>query len=144
MQEDKEAAFDAFDNYSLMLAAMTGMIEDLAPNSAHMRASLAHGFPTATDLADWLVRELGMPFRSAHHVTGQIVALAERRNIQLDAVPLSDMQEVEPRITAALYDVLSIDKSVASRTSYGGTSPTNVEKMAEEWLLRLEKRATSG
>jgi argininosuccinate lyase len=144
MQEDKEPTFDAFDNYELMLAAMTGMIEDLKPNPERMRASLEHGFPTATDLADWLVRELGVPFRRAHHITGQIVALAESRGVTLADVPLKDMQQVEPGIDAGLYEVLTVDKSVASRTSYGGTSPTNVGKMAAEWLERLEKRGATG
>jgi len=144
MQEDKEAAFDAFDNYSLMLAAMTGMIELLTPNEQAMRDSLEHGFSTATDLADWLVRELDMPFRNAHHVTGAIVALAEKQHKTLDQLSLKDMQKIEPGINKSLFEVLSVDKSVASRSSYGGTSPTNVEKMSSQWLDRLEKRAKAG
>ena len=144
MQEDKEMAFDAFDNYSLMVAAMTGMMTDLQPNKERMREAAAHGYSTATDLADWLVRELDMPFREAHHITGSIVALAEAQNRQLDELSLSDMQTIEPRIKKGLLEVLSVQQSVASRRSYGGTSPTNVKKMARKWLDRLEKRQTTG
>jgi argininosuccinate lyase len=140
MQEDKEMAFDAFDNYSLMVAAMTGMIEDLKPNKERMAEAAAHGYSTATDLADWLVRELNMPFRDAHHVTGSIVALAESAKKRLDELSLADMQKVEPKINKGVLEVLSVGQSVASRVSYGGTSPTNVKKMASEWLDRLEKR----
>ncbi len=140
MQEDKEMAFDAFDNYSLMVAAMTGMIADLQPNQERMTAAAAHGYSTATDLADWLVRELNMPFRNAHHVTGEIVALAEKQGKRLDELALEDMQSVEPGIKKSVLEVLSVQQSVASRMSYGGTSPTNVKKMAQQWLVRLEKR----
>ena len=144
MQEDKEMAFDAFDNYSLMVAAMTGMIADLKPNKNRMNEAAAHGYSTATDLADWLVRELNMPFRDAHHVTGSIVALAEKQGKRLDELSLEDMQTVEPGIKKGILDVLSVEQSVASRVSYGGTSPTNVEKMASEWQSRLEKRPQTG
>ncbi len=144
MQEDKEMAFDAFDNYSLMLAAMTGMIEDLRPDKERMADAAAHGYSTATDLADWLVRELNMPFRDAHHVTGEIVAMAEKQQKRLDELSLKDMQQIEPNITRGLLSVLSVAQSVASRTSYGGTSPTNVEKMASQWRDRLEKRPQTG
>ena len=140
MQEDKEMAFDAFDNYSLMVAAMTGMIQDLKPNKARMREAAAHGYSTATDLADWLVRELNMPFRDAHHVTGEVVAMAEKQQKRLDELSLSDMQSIEPKITDGLLLVLSVEQSVMSRTSEGGTSPTNVEKMTRKWQGRLEKR----
>ncbi len=140
MQEDKEMAFDAFDNYSLMVAAMTGMIEDLKPNKERMKEAAAHGYSTATDLADWLVRELNMPFREAHHVTGEIVALAEKQQKRLDELSLADMQKVEAKINKKLLSVLSIEQSVASRTSEGGTSPTNVKKMTLYWQDRLEKR----
>ena len=140
MQEDKEMAFDAFDNYSLMVAAMTGMIADLKPNIERMREAAAHGYSTATDLADWLVRELNMPFRDAHHVTGEIVALAEKQQKRLDELSLEDMQKVEENIHKGLLSVLSVEQSVASRTSKGGTSPTNVKKMTRNWLDRLEKR----
>lgn len=144
MQEDKEMAFDAFDNYSLMVAAMTGMIADLKPNKDRMAEAAAHGYSTATDLADWLVKELNMPFREAHHVTGSIVALAEGQEKRLDELTLEDMQTVEPKINKGVLFVLSVEQSVASRTSYGGTSPTNVEKMASEWLDRLEMRQQTG
>ena len=144
MQEDKEMAFDAFDNYSLMLAAMTGMIADLKPNKQRMSEAATHGYSTATDLADWLVRELNMPFRDAHHVTGSIVALAEKQQKRLDQLSLNDMQKVEPGIKKGVLDVLSVDQSVSSRTSYGGTSPTNVKKMAAEWQSWLEKRQQTG
>ncbi|MCP4932878.1 MAG: argininosuccinate lyase [bacterium] len=140
MQEDKEMAFDAFDNYSLMIAAMTGMITDLQPNKDRMTQAAAHGYSTATDLADWLVRTLKMPFRNAHHVTGEIVALAEKQGKRLDELTLPDMQSVEPKIEKSVLKVLSVQQSVASRTSYGGTSPTNVKKKAQQWLVRLEKR----
>lgn len=144
MQEDKEQAFDAFDNYSLMLAAMTGMIEDLKPNADKMRQAASHGYSTATDLADWLVRELGLPFRDAHHVTGEIVALAEKQGKRLDELKLDDLRKVEAMIEKGVLKVLSVAQSVASRTSHGGTSPTNVEKMAANWLDRLEKRRSAG
>ncbi len=144
MQEDKEMAFDAFDNYSLMLAAMTGMVENLAPNKQRMAEAAAQGYSTATDLADWLVRELGLPFRKAHHVTGEIVAMAEKQKKPLDRLSLKDMQKVEPGITKDLLSVLSVEQSVASRQSHGGTSPTNVEKSAQWMIDMLEKRRKTG
>jgi argininosuccinate lyase len=139
MQEDKELTFDAFASLSLGLAAMTGMVDDLEPNGPAMRAAAGGGFSTATDLADWLVRALGLPFREAHHITGRIVAAAEARGVGLDALPLTVMQEVEPRITADIFSVLSPESSVNSRASYGGTAPQNVKKVAEAWIKRLEK-----
>lgn len=132
MQEDKEVTFDAADNLSLAVAAMAGMVEDMEPNKESMRAGLVNGFPTATDLADWLVRVLNMPFREAHHVTGSLVALAEKKNVGLDELSLSDMQTVESRITDDVYSVLSADASVNSRVSYGGTAPANVRAAAVE------------
>ena len=138
MQEDKEVTFDALDSYGLALAAMTGMVHDLEPVPEVLAAAAGRGFSTATDIADWLVRELGMPFRDAHHVTGRIVALAESKGATLDQLSLAGMQGVEPRITQAIFGVLSPENSVASRVSYGGTAPQNVRKMATEWIKRLE------
>jgi argininosuccinate lyase len=139
MQEDKEAAFDAFASLRLAVAAMTGMVEDLQPNAEAMLAAAAAGYSTATDLADWLVRAEGLPFREAHHITGRIVAAAEAKGVPLDKLPLADMQAVSPRITQAVYSVLSVQSSVKSRTSFGGTAPQNVRKMARAWIKRLEK-----
>ncbi len=144
MQEDKEFTFDALRSLSLCLAAMTGMISDLEPNAARLRDAAAAGFATATDLADWLVRVLGMPFRDAHHVTGQLVALAESRGAGLDGLALEDMQSVEPAITAEIFDVLSVENSVRSRTSVGGTAPENVRAEAARWLKQLEQTNRSG
>jgi argininosuccinate lyase len=139
LQEDKEGAIDALRALSLCIAAMTGMIEDLEPDVRRMMAAAGEGFATATDLADWLVRVLGMPFREAHHITGQIVAAAEKAGLRLEQVPLAEMQRVEPRITKAVFSVLSVDRSVRSRTSYGGTAPANVAREAKKWLQRLGK-----
>jgi argininosuccinate lyase len=139
MQEDKEATFDALAALRVGLLAMTGMIADLEPVPEVMRAAAGRGFSTATDLADWLVRELKMPFRDAHHVTGSIVKAAEDRGVDLEKLPLDAMQAVEPRITKDVYSVLSVENSVKSRRSHGGTSPQNVAKMARSWLRRLEK-----
>jgi argininosuccinate lyase len=139
MQEDKETTFDALASLRLVMAAMAGMIADLEPNAEAMRAAAGRGYSTATDLADWLVRELKMPFRDAHHVTGSIVKAAEAKGVDLDQLSLEDMQKVEPRITKAVFSVLSVENSVKSRTSYGGTAPQNVVKMARQWLRRLEK-----
>jgi len=126
MQEDKEPVFDAADALALALAAMAGMVADMQPNVARLREAAAQGFSTATDLADWLVRELGMPFRDAHHVTGSLVKMAEDRGCDLDALSLADMQTVEPRMTDAVFGVLSVEASVRSRISHGGTSPVRV------------------
>ncbi|MDZ4791282.1 MAG: argininosuccinate lyase [Hyphomicrobiales bacterium] len=144
MQEDKELTFDALDNLSLAIAAMTGMVGDMQPNVAKMRESAAKGFSTATDIADWLVRVLAMPFRDAHHVTGRIVKMAEDRGLTLDALALADMQSVEPRITQEIFSVLSVEASAASRRSFGGTAPENVKAAAEIWLKRLEVNTVSG
>ncbi|MBO6633216.1 argininosuccinate lyase [Parvibaculum sp.] len=139
MQEDKEAAFDALDALSLSLAAMTGMVKTLTVNEKAMRGAASRGFSTATDLADWLVRSLNLPFRQAHHVTGSLVAMAERKGCDLDGLSLDDMREVEPGITDEVYSVLGVDNSVASRTSYGGTAPGNVRDAASRWRDRLGK-----
>ncbi|MDO9125966.1 argininosuccinate lyase [Parvibaculum sp.] len=137
MQEDKEAAFDALDALSLSLAAMTGMVTTLTVNEKSMRAAASRGFSTATDLADWLVRALGLPFRQAHHVTGALVAKAEKRGVDLDGLTLAEMQEVEPGITDEVYSVLGVDNSVASRTSFGGTAPGNVRAAVRRWRDEL-------
>ena len=126
MQEDKEPVFDAFDTLALCVAATTGMVRDMRADAEKMRAATAKGFLTATDLADWLVRVLGLPFRDAHHVTGTLVAKAEAAGLDLAELPLSAMQEVEPRITDDVYSVLTVERSVASRSVYGGTAPEQV------------------
>ena len=144
MQEDKVPAFTALDTLSLMLAAMSGMVEDLQVNADVMAEAAGAGYSTATDLADWLVRTLDMPFRQAHHVTGEIVAVAEKAGVTLSEVPLSDMQEVEAGITNDVFSVLSVENSVASRKSYGGTAPSNVRNMAQGWIKRLESGPGSG
>lgn len=144
MQEDKETTFDALASLRLVMAAMAGMIGDLEPVPEAMRAAAGRGYSTATDLADWLVRELKMPFRDAHHVTGSIVKAAETKGLDLDKLPLADMQAIEPKITKAVFSVLSVENSVKSRTSYGGTAPQNVLKMARHWLRRLEKDRARG
>jgi len=142
MQEDKEVTFDALDAFAIALAAMAGMVDDLEAVPDRMAAAAGAGFSTATDLADWLVRELGHPFRDAHHITGTIVALAEKNGCGLEDLALANLQSVEPRITDAVFSVLGVDKSVASRTSYGGTAPQNVRKMARQWIDRLENATT--
>ncbi len=141
MQEDKEVTFDAMAALDLAIAAMAGMVADLEPVPEAMAAAAGRGYSTATDLADWLVRALKMPFRDAHHVTGRIVAAAEAKGVELWDLSLADMQAVEKRITKDVFSVLSVEASVASRTSYGGTAPQNVRKMARAWLRRLEKSA---
>jgi argininosuccinate lyase len=139
MQEDKEGAMDALSALSLSIAAMTGMVRDLLPDVARMRKAADEGYSTATDLADWLVSVLHMPFREAHHVTGQIVAKAAAENIPLHDLALDKMRAVEPRITKDVFAVLSVDNSVRSRVSYGGTSPKNVRREAGRWLKALAK-----
>ena len=128
MQEDKEATFDAVDTYSLIIAAMTGMVEDMKVNKDKMRAATDVGFITATDLADWVVRVLGLPFRNAHHITGLLVSLAEKKGCDLDGLSLEEMQSVEPLITEDVFSVLSVEKSVESRVSFGGTATSEVLK----------------
>ncbi len=141
MQEDKESTIDALGTLSLCLGAMTGMVDDIRPNTARMREAATLGFSTATDLADWLVRALDMPFRDAHHVTGRIVAAAERLGVALDALPLEEMQAIEPRIGAEALRVLSVENSVKTRTSFGGTAPKNVRAQARRWLKKLRSKA---
>lgn len=141
MQEDKETTFDALRSVQVAVAAMAGMIDDLEPVPDAMRVAAGAGYSTATDLADWLVRTLKLPFREAHHVTGAIVRLAETRGDDLEALPLEAMQAIEPRITKDVFQVLSVTASVKSRTSYGGTAPQSVRKMARAWVKRLEKQA---
>ncbi len=138
MQEDKEPAFDAIDNLSLAIAATAGMVRDLEPDRDVMRRAAATGFSTATDLADWLVRTLSLPFRDAHHITGSIVALAEKQNCDLPDLKLMDMQKIEPRITKDVYKVLTVEASVNSRASFGGTAPSNVTREARRWLKLLQ------
>jgi len=137
MQEDKEPVFDAADTLELGVAVMTGMIAEMTVNKEKMRESASWGFTTATDLADWLVRELGMPFRNAHHVTGAIVKIAEDKGCDLSDLSLDDMQSVDAAITKDVYDVLTIDASVASRTSYGGTAQSNVREQIVEARKRF-------
>jgi len=133
MQEDKEQVFDAADNLMLALAAMEGMVRDMSANRDVLEAAAATGFSTATDLADWLVRVLGMPFREAHHVTGSLVALAEGKGCDLPELALSDMQSVHGSISNDVFDVLGVHNSVASRVSYGGTAPDNVRAQVKRW-----------
>ncbi|MGI9524044.1 MAG: argininosuccinate lyase [Hyphomicrobiaceae bacterium] len=144
MQEDKEVTFDALDSYRLSLAAMAGMVRDIEPIPEAMAHAAEAGFSTATDLADWLVRNLGLPFRDAHNVTGRIVALAEQKGCQLSEIPLKELKAVEPRLTADVFSVLSADNSVSSRISYGGTAPQNVRKMAQSWVEQLENQLEKG
>jgi argininosuccinate lyase len=143
MQEDKESAFDALQTLSLCLAAMTGMISDMQPDLKKMKQAAGAAFATATDLADWLVKELNMPFRQAHHVTGTLVKMAADKKIGLEKLSLTDMQSVEPKITTAVFSVLGVEKSVKSRQSYGGTAPSNVKAQAKRWIKILNKRHTS-
>jgi argininosuccinate lyase len=139
MQEDKEGAMDALAALSLSVAAMTGMVADLLPDAARMRQAADEGYSTATDLADWLVCALHMPFREAHHITGRIVARAAAEGVALHALTLDKMRSIEPRITNDVFAVLSVDNSVKSRVSYGGTSPKNVRREAARWLKVLAK-----
>jgi argininosuccinate lyase len=139
MQEDKEGAMDALAALSLCIAAMTGMVRDIEPDTARMKKAAGEGYATATDLADWLVRTLNIPFRKAHHITGSIVAQAAKDGVPLHRLPLSAMQAVEPGITEEVFKVLSVDRSVGSRTSLGGTAPKNVRAQAKKWLKRLQK-----
>ena len=133
MQEDKEQVFDAADNWILALAAMEGMVKDMTANSENLEAAASAGFSTATDLADWLVRTLDLPFRDAHHVTGSLVALAEEKKCDLPDLSLEDMQTVHAEITEDVFEVLGVHNSVASRTSYGGTAPQCVREQVARW-----------
>jgi argininosuccinate lyase len=140
MQEDKESAMDALSALMLGITAMTGMVADMTPDAARMRAAASAGYATATDLADWLVRTLKIPFREAHHITGRIVAAAEQAKVPLEKLPLATMQAVEPRISKAVFGVLSVERSIASRVSHGGTAPANVKREAAKWLKKLAKK----
>ena len=133
MQEDKEQVFDAADNLNLALCAMEGMIQDLTANKENLEFAAKSGFSTATDLADWLVRVLNLPFRDAHHVTGEIVSLAERSKCDLSEIELKEMQKIHSDITEDVFTVLSIENSVKSRASYGGTSPEEVQFQIDRW-----------
>ncbi len=144
MQEDKEAVFDAAETLDLMLAAMTGMVGDMEINTQAMRKAAGAGFSTATDLADWLVREAGLPFREAHHVTGRAVALAEEKKCGLEKLALEDLQAINPAINEGVFSVLSVGNSVKSRTSYGGTAPAEVRRQIRYWKKRLKRDATPG
>ncbi|MGL4973701.1 MAG: argininosuccinate lyase, partial [Bosea sp. (in: a-proteobacteria)] len=139
MQEDKDGTFDALQSLSLCLAASAGMVRDMVPDLKNMKRSAGLGYATATDLADWLVRVLKMPFRDAHHVTGRLVGLASERNIGLEKLTLAEMQAVEPRITDEVFGVLGVERSVKSRQSHGGTAPANVRRQAARWLKLLAK-----
>lgn len=140
MQEDKEPVFEAFESLELALRAMTGMVRDMVPNEAVLADAAGAAFSTATDLADWLVMKLNMPFREAHHVTGRIVALAEKQKLTLNGLDLAQMQSVEPRITDDIYSVLSPLASAKSRKSYGGTSPERVREQVKRWKIVLNPK----
>jgi argininosuccinate lyase len=137
MQEDKEQVFDAADNLMLALAAMDGMVRDMTANRDALAAAAGSGFSTATDLADWLVRVLGLPFREAHHVTGTLVAMAEGAGVDLPDLSLDQMRSVHPGITQDIFAVLGVDNSVASRISYGGTAPAQVRAQIARWKEML-------
>ena len=137
LQEDKESVFDTFDTISVCLVAMTGMVMDMTPNKMVLKESAKTGFSTATDLADWIVRELGVPFREAHNITGSIVRLAENRNCELKDLPLTELQSIESKITVSIYSIMSVESSVRSRNSFGGTSPVQVEIQLKEWKRKL-------
>jgi argininosuccinate lyase len=139
MQEDKEGAMDALSTLGLSIAAMTGMVRDMTPNVGRMREAADQGYSTATDLADWLVRTLKMPFREAHQVTGRIVAKAAAENVPLHRLPLEAMRAIEKRISKDVFAVLSVESSVKSRVSHGGTAPKNVRREANKWLKALAK-----
>ncbi|MBK8456650.1 MAG: argininosuccinate lyase [Phyllobacteriaceae bacterium] len=139
MQEDKEAVFDAAETLDLMLAAMTGMVKDIVVDAAAMRKAAASGYSTATDLADWLVRELKIPFREAHHVTGRAVKLAEEKKLPLHRLALADLQAIHAGITGEVFSVLTVEASVKSRKSYGGAAPGEVRKQIKAWRKRLAK-----
>lgn len=137
MQEDKDGTIRALSDFSVVIAATAGMTRDLVADEKRMKSMAGDGYSTATDLADWLVQKLNIPFREAHHITGSIVAKASSANVPLHRLPLAEMQAVEKRITDDVFSVLSVSKSVASRTSYGGTAPKNVRVQAKRWLKKL-------
>ena len=139
MQEDKEAVFDAAEALDLMLAAMTGMVADMSVDKAAMKKAAGAGYSTATDLADWLVREAGLPFREAHHVTGRAVALAEEKRRPLERLDIGELKAIHPAITEDVFSVLSVSASVRSRKSFGGTAPSEVRRQIRHWRKRLAK-----
>jgi argininosuccinate lyase len=139
LQEDKEATFDALETLSLLIAAMTGMVKDIEPDEKRMKVMAGDGYSTATDLADWLVRKLAIPFREAHEITGKVVTRAAAAGQALHRMPLAEMQSVDKRITEDVFTVLSVGRSVKSRTSFGGTAPGNVRGQARKWLKKLAK-----
>jgi argininosuccinate lyase len=139
MQEDKEGVMDALAALALSITAMTGMVRDMQPDAARMKKMAGAGFATATDLADWIVRELKVPFREAHHAAGKIVARAAEADVPLHRLPLADMQAIEPKINDGVFSVLSVGNSVRSRVSYGGTAPKNVRVQAKRWIKKLDK-----
>ena len=138
LQEDKERVFDAADTLELCLAAMAAMVADLTAQPEKMRAACEPGYPTATDLADWVVRVLKKPFREAHHIAGSIVKVAETQGVTLDKLPLAEMQKVEPAVTAEVFKVLTPEASVASRMSLGGTAPARVKEQLNHWRSILK------
>jgi argininosuccinate lyase len=140
LQEDKEATFDALATLSLLVAAMTGMVTDLVPDEKRMQAAAGDGFSTATDLADWLVQRLKIPFREAHEITGKIVNRASEAGLELHKLPLDDMRKIDRRITKDVFSVLPVARSVRSRTSLGGTAPANVGREAKKWLKKLGRK----
>jgi len=133
----------AVEALALSIAAMTGMVRDMEPDAARMKKAAGEGYATATDLADWLAQRLGLPFREAHHITGRIVAAAEEAGVPLHRLPLAAMQAIEPRISEDARAALPVERSVKSRTSFGGTAPANVRREARKWLKRLEKEQAS-
>jgi argininosuccinate lyase len=137
MQEDKEPVFGAADALDLSLAAMAAMVGELRVNAEAMRTSAEKGYPTATDLADWVVRNLNRPFREAHHIAGRAVKRAEELKLALDALPLKELKKIEPKITRDVYKVLSLETSVRSRRSLGGTAPSRVREAAAYWKEQL-------
>ena len=139
MQEDKEGMFDALSNLSLCIAAMAGMIRDIKPDTKRMKAAAGAGYSTATDLADWLVKTLKIPFREAHHITARIVGLAAEQGVGLEKLAIGALQSVDARISDEVFNVLGVAKSVSSRVSYGGTAPANVRRQARRWLRQLKK-----
>jgi argininosuccinate lyase len=143
MQEDKEGTFDALQSLSLCLAATAGMVRDLEADAARMREAAGASYATATDLADWLVRRLRLPFREAHHVTGKLVAAAAAKKLALEQLGLADMQAIDARITHEVFSVLGVEQSANSRTCYGGTAPDNVREQAQKWINRLGQASHS-
>ncbi|MEO0786861.1 MAG: argininosuccinate lyase, partial [Pseudomonadota bacterium] len=137
LQDDKQLTFAAFDTFELCTRAMAGMIETMTFHPEAMRAAAEKGFSTATDLADWLVRELGMAFRDAHHITGALVAEAEQKDVQLSELSLEDMQSHAAEMQEGVFDVLTVERSVNSRTSLGGTAPVRVGEQVAQWKKRL-------